>query len=392
MAETDKTFGKAFGDLIRKKRGQESLTQKELAIKAFDDESKVRRIIELENGTVRRPQAKTVDALVVYFGITDGELESCRQHGLFSEKEKIGIGLSRQLMENLALRFEHENPDADDTELFEYLKSRATELKQLKARLSELEGATQLLDNKLKAANEALDCGQFAKADETLAAAEEIQQTKKTLKEIQAQSKIRVVRGDAALFRGDSTAAATHYIQASEYITPFNSEDGARILDMGAGRIYELERRKPKPDLTQAIALTIRSLERTPSEGHPPRWLMRKYHLALLQQSEARGKGPARALLDDAIKNATEALDFAGDKIDTFDVASLKIVLANTYLERAQTPSNGSWQADLGTATQIYEDVAQDTAANTIHRCHAYNNISSAYRYKASRSEKTLSD
>jgi ribosome-binding protein aMBF1 (putative translation factor) len=45
MPDVEKTFGEAFGDLIRKKRGQEGLTQKELAIKAFDDESKVRRII-----------------------------------------------------------------------------------------------------------------------------------------------------------------------------------------------------------------------------------------------------------------------------------------------------------------------------------------------------------
>jgi len=63
----ERTFGEAFGQMIREKRGQEGLTQKELAIKAFDDESKVRRIIELENGTVRRPQIKTVDPLVAFF-------------------------------------------------------------------------------------------------------------------------------------------------------------------------------------------------------------------------------------------------------------------------------------------------------------------------------------
>ena len=267
MAQADKTFGEAFGDLIRKKRGQEGLTQKELAVEAFDDESKVRRIIELENATVKRPQAKTVDALVVYFGITDDELESCRQHRLFTRKEKSGIGLSRQLMENLALRFEHENPDADDSELFEYLKSKALELKRLKARLSELEGATQSLDTKIHAANDALENGRFGEADEALAAAEEIQQTKRTLAEIGVQSKIRFARGDAALFKGDSAAAAAHYMQASEYVAPFDSEDSAKILDIGAGRIYELERRKPTSDLTQAIVLTVRSIERTPFDG-----------------------------------------------------------------------------------------------------------------------------
>ena len=88
------------------------------------------------------------------------------------------------------------------------------------------------------------------------------------------------------------------------------------------------------------------------------------------------------------MKNAREALDFTGDKSNAFDLASLKIVLANACLERAQSPQNKSWQEDLLAATQIYEGIAQDNAADTLHRCHAYNNISSAYRYNALRSGK----
>jgi ribosome-binding protein aMBF1 (putative translation factor) len=65
----ERTFGQAFGELVRTKRGQEGLTQKELAIQAFDDESKVRRINDLETGAVNRPHAKTVDALVVALAI-----------------------------------------------------------------------------------------------------------------------------------------------------------------------------------------------------------------------------------------------------------------------------------------------------------------------------------
>ncbi len=143
--------------MIREKRGQEGLTQKELAIKAFDDESKVRRIIELENGTVRRPQIKTVDPLVAFFGITKEELEACRKYGLFSEKEQTNIGLSRELLENLALRFEVANPDAADEELIEYLKAKADELRKIKKRLSEIEVTNTALDNQIAAANAALN-------------------------------------------------------------------------------------------------------------------------------------------------------------------------------------------------------------------------------------------
>jgi transcriptional regulator with XRE-family HTH domain len=85
----EKTFGQAFGELIREKRGEEGLTQKELAIRAFDDESKARRIIDLENGVVKRPHAKTVDPLVVYFNISKDELEQCRSHGFFRPESKL---------------------------------------------------------------------------------------------------------------------------------------------------------------------------------------------------------------------------------------------------------------------------------------------------------------
>jgi transcriptional regulator with XRE-family HTH domain len=110
----ERTFGQAFGELVRTKRGQEGLTQKELAIRAFDNESKVRRINDLETGAVNRPHVKTVDALVVALDIRGEELATCRLNNLFTAQEEAGIGLSRQLMENLSQRFDHENPNAPD--------------------------------------------------------------------------------------------------------------------------------------------------------------------------------------------------------------------------------------------------------------------------------------
>jgi transcriptional regulator with XRE-family HTH domain len=388
--DQEKTFGEAFGDLIRQKRGQEGLTQRELAIRAFDDESKVRRIIELENGAVRRPQTKTVDALVVYFAITGEELDRCRRHGLFTAVERAAIGLSRELLENLAVRFEHDNPDAPDSELIDFLKGKATELNQLKRRLAELENSKAAFNNQITAANNALEVGRFDEADEILAAAEEIQQEDRTLKEVSAQSRIRFTRGDAALFSGQSAVAASHYIKASEYVAGFVKEDAVRILDLGAGRIYELERRKSSPNLTCAIDLTKRSLELISTGGRGARWAQIKYHLALLQQSAARGQRnlESLSLLDDAIRNALEALTAQGD-LDDYDCASLRVVLANSYLERGQRDENKEWKQDLKAAIDILEEAAQRLGPENsgMHRCHVYNNISIAYRYSARRTE-----
>jgi transcriptional regulator with XRE-family HTH domain len=240
----ERTFGQAFGELVRTKRGQEGLTQKELAILAFDDESKVRRINDLETGAVNRPHAKTVDALVVALDIREEELATCRLNNLFTAKEEAGIGLSRQLMENLSQRFDHENPNAPDDELFNYLKGKAEELKLLQSRLKGIEGLTKAIHNQIAAANGAIEAGQFDKADELLAAAEDIQQEERTLKEIETQSAIRFARGDAALFNSQRTTAAEHYYKAAEYFYGFDKRRVASILELSAGQIYEYERRQ----------------------------------------------------------------------------------------------------------------------------------------------------
>ncbi|MCG8604015.1 helix-turn-helix domain-containing protein [bacterium] len=68
------SFGKAFGELIKRKRAAEGFTQQALAVAAFGDESYKTRISELENGKVSRPQAKTIDALIVALNISDQEM------------------------------------------------------------------------------------------------------------------------------------------------------------------------------------------------------------------------------------------------------------------------------------------------------------------------------
>ena len=73
------SFGIRFGQLVREKRAIEGLTQEALAFKAFGDEDRKTRVSELECGTVNKPHARTVDALVVALSITPEELAACRQ-------------------------------------------------------------------------------------------------------------------------------------------------------------------------------------------------------------------------------------------------------------------------------------------------------------------------
>lgn len=70
------SFGEAFGKLIKRLRGVEGMTQQELAEKAFGDASYKTRISELENGKVKSPQTKTIDALIVALNIPQQEINS----------------------------------------------------------------------------------------------------------------------------------------------------------------------------------------------------------------------------------------------------------------------------------------------------------------------------
>jgi tetratricopeptide (TPR) repeat protein len=388
----DKTFGQAFGALIREKRGQEGLTQRQLAIKAFDDESKLRRIIDLENGLVSRPQIKTIDPLIAYFNITRDEIEQCRSKGLFSSNEQSEIGLSRLLMENLSTRFEHDNPDAPDDELIAHLKGKAEELKLLKRRLSEIEGSTSALNNQIRSANEALESGRFDEADEILAAAEELQQENRTLKEIGTQSDIRFARGDAALFRGEAKRAFEHYVRAASYFTSFAVEEAARRYERAAGQIYEVERRRRTPDLEYAVQLSTRALDLTPERGHSAAWVMRKYHLALVQQTAARISKGSILLYDAAIENAREAIKFAGDDLHASDLADCMVVLGNSHLGRSQVNENKNWKADVQAAISVFEEVVRTPRFEKLRlvRSYLYNNISSAYRNLSRRSGEAV--
>ncbi|MEL6947906.1 MAG: helix-turn-helix transcriptional regulator [Pseudomonadota bacterium] len=73
------SFGERFGALVRRYREAHSLSAEALALRAFEDGAKRSRISELENGKVKRPHAKTIEALTSALDIPDDEVEACRR-------------------------------------------------------------------------------------------------------------------------------------------------------------------------------------------------------------------------------------------------------------------------------------------------------------------------
>jgi transcriptional regulator with XRE-family HTH domain len=200
------SFGVLFGRLIRDKRGIEGLSQDDLAGKSGLSKA---RISEIENGKIKSPQARTVDALCVALNISRDERNECRAIN--------GPRLPPRLLENLALRFGHGNPDASEDELEAFLKEKAAEFREMQIRLAHMDGVEGRIADLLAAANIALEEGDFQIADERLAEAEGAQLASKTLRALEGQSKLRFERGHAALLNGEIGIAAQHWETAANY-------------------------------------------------------------------------------------------------------------------------------------------------------------------------------
>lgn len=377
------TFGQMFGALVREKRGQEGLTQRELAIQAFDDESKVRRIIEIEKGMIRRPQPKTIDPIVVCLHISREEMLACESRSMFSPAEQKEMGLSRALIENLALRFDHDNPDASDEELLGFLKEKAKELKTIRARLLQLESTQSSLKNSIRAATACMDQGDFDEADHILAAAEELQEQERTIAAIEAQTELRESRGDAALFATKWAVAAEHYRRAALFIVGIDQSRAVERLIDFAGRIYEMSRRSALPDFVGAIDLLDAAVDVAKDMEGTRLWVEARYDRALVSQSQARSKpNDATRLLDQAIVDATLALEASPSPEHEFDWARCSFLLANCFLARAEIVR--SKRPDIDAAIDRYEQyLAQpETPIVVVHKASVLNSLVAALRIR----------
>jgi len=73
------SFGVKFGELVKRRRAIEDISQEELAARAFGDPDKKTRISELENGKVANPRPVTVDALCIALNINGEAIENFTQ-------------------------------------------------------------------------------------------------------------------------------------------------------------------------------------------------------------------------------------------------------------------------------------------------------------------------
>ena len=219
--------------------------------------------------------------------------------------------LPRDALENLALRFGHESPDAPEGRLLEFLMAKAAEWKRLRARLAALEAADARLANIRGAAEDAIAHADFDEAEAMLAAAEELQQTERTLAEVRKQAEIRKTRADTLLLKGDTDAAARHFEAAAEFLVPFDRMEAASSLHGSANRLVEHARRFGGSGFRRAVEIYRRNLEVCTQRAYPLDWAATQSALgiALARQAERTAPPAGEELFGEATAAHRAALE-----------------------------------------------------------------------------------
>lgn len=305
------SFQIRFGQVVRRYRDKRGLSQMDVARLVYSDETRTSGVSDVERGR-NEPQADTIARYRDALEIPEEEIDACRSPVPSGAAEELG--LRRELLESLVQRFEHDNPDAPDHELTQFLKDKATEYRELKARLSALAEAETRIANQMAAAQGALDQGRFEEADEILSRAEDMQQSEHTLVQVRKQAEIREARGEAALLKGDADAAYAHFRAAAEFFAPFDPLEGAARRNEYLRNLYEHGARYASSGLSHAVDLATENLAAYPRETMPADWAMTQNNLGNALQSLGERAGGA----DGAERLAAAVTAFEG-AMEVFD-------------------------------------------------------------------------
>lgn len=255
------TFGKAIGELIRTKRNVAGFSQLELALQAYEDETKVRRIVDIEKGYVARPQMKTLLPLIETLSITQPQIAACHKYPTLSISDREKLGLTETLVENLAEQFGIEFPNRDYQQLMSFLTDKAMEWRQLVDRFQLLIDQDEKLNEELERAKAAIDQAKFDGADSILSKCEESVRRDRVMVEVGRLSDIRALRGSAKLLSGDIEVAFNHFYRAAEFFSSVERNQQAARLMQYQDQLHWHGRRFGKKALKYSINLSLKAKE-----------------------------------------------------------------------------------------------------------------------------------
>ncbi len=317
-----KAFGQLLGELILERRTAAGFTQLDLALEAFEDETRVRRIVELENGQVKRPQPKNYGPICETLNITAQEVRALKRQASDRREQsdadvaelRAEIGslqtaldntqqLRRDQLEVLAGRFEIAGaPDLSDAALREQLSLKALEYLAYRERIDGLPDHVERLANLKGAAKDAAERLDFDEVEALLARVDEVET------EIAAETK--VTRADNALLRGRVEEAYRILSAAADSFASIDLPESARQRRRYAGRLYQHGLRYGGRGLALSAEMNRATLGILTEADHPVDWATAQNNLATALQTQGTRTGGAAgaALLAEAVAACRAAL------------------------------------------------------------------------------------
>ena len=324
------SFGARFGQLIRIKRGMESLTQAGLASLAFGDSTKASRISDLERGKIANPHQSTIDALTVALQLSSTDVLACRE----TQQNE----LPRNLLENLVLRFGSKNPDAPTPDLEAFLKLKAREYNELKGELHKL---TQLLpsaEELLASVGQNLNDGKLERANLLLRAVEKQILSRESAVDANILYHFNYMKGQCAALRGEYAECGENLIKASKYLDETSPLAGHYFRENTAKDLFNEYARYGGEGVLASAALTEADAEFFHKRGEFQPWAVSQSNLAgyFLEAADGVDGADKRALLERVVQIHKDVIEASAAVNETFSWALHQSGLGSAYVLLAE--------------------------------------------------------
>lgn len=249
--------------------------------------------------------------------------------------DEVRGAMPTKLLETIALRFDAAQPDAPAEALEEFLSEKAYLWQGVVDRLAEFEGVGRVR----AAAEAALARGDFPAADARLAELEEtVALEPDAMARGRRQARLRAVRADVRLLKGDTEGAARDIEAAAELLLPFAPAEAAALRHASSEGLYREACHVGGPGAALAVALLRRNEAIRTREADPDGWLKTQLclGLALSHQGGVTDGEAGVALLDEAVAARRGTLDIFARGARPSDWAMAQLSLGFTLLARAR--------------------------------------------------------
>lgn len=351
------SFGAAFGQLVKLKRGAQGVTLAELARRAYpnlgdDAETRKGDLSKLENGKVLNPNASTVRKIADALGITDEEIETLQRRArspLSDQLRDIAV-LSRDELELLASRFEAERPHTrSDADLKDFLTKKAEEYRCVRAEIEAIPDHMLRLSNFKATAKAAFAAGNLDEVEQLLSEVQTV--------EVEEAARTTEARAEIALLRNRVEDAFRLLSHAADLFSVVDPAAPAHRRGAYIERLARHGERFGGTGLAYAIRMGRDSIARLDRTAAELAWATVQQNLAnvLLIQGRRVGGAAGIAILAEAIMACREALTVFTRTSHPTEWAATMQILADALQTKGTRTAGEDGAALLSEAVAAYQ-------------------------------------